>query len=365
MSQLRLRFGVLNSIRARRPGATEWDVTVEDVPSRKGQAISFDGLTEELEPGDAVLLNTAAVALGLGTGGLDLVVSRLGRRFPFDPFDGPGAGHLMKLRYTPLQHRVLSVEEEASPHRSAIDGFHSLDRTPVICAELHSQMAAAAIAARAVDPAARIVYVMTDSAALPAGLSRLAAALREQGVLQSVITSGQAFGGDHEAVNLHTALIAARVVEHADLVLVAQGPGNVGTGTDFGFSGLALLEALHAAEALGGRPILVPRLSSADPRPRHQGLSHHTATLLRLVRCPVEVPLPILLAEQAARVREQMSEADPQGRHRTADVDSGEVWPKLLAFRPVLTSMGRGVAEDPAFFAAAAASGVWATRNLR
>jgi hypothetical protein len=31
------------------------------------------------------------------------------------------AGHIMKLRYTPEQHSVLSVEEEASPHRSEME----------------------------------------------------------------------------------------------------------------------------------------------------------------------------------------------------------------------------------------------------
>jgi hypothetical protein len=130
---------------------------------------------------------------------------------------------------------------------------------------------------------------------------------------------------------------------------VSQGPGNTGTGTEYGFSGLALAEALHAADALGGRPILVPRFSDADPRPRHRGLSHHTRTLLRVLRVPVEVPVPPGCTLQ-----------EP-GRHRT--VAAGET--DLEVLRPyagLLTTMGRGQDEDPAFFRAAAAAGKYAAK---
>src|SRR5207248_8756020 len=160
MSALRLRFGTLEKVLDQRPGATEWEVAVDG--EGKARAISYAGLTEELEPGDSVVLNTAAVALGLGTGGLHFVVARLRRRLPFEEFPGPEAGHLLKLRYTPLQHRVLSVEDEVSPHRAAILGFRSLAGTEVVSAELHSQMATAAIAAHHAAPTLRLVYVMTD-----------------------------------------------------------------------------------------------------------------------------------------------------------------------------------------------------------
>src|SRR5262245_59481436 len=160
MSQLRLRSGTLRRLLEERPGAREWEVEVDGEGSAR--AISYDHLAEPLAPGDRVLLNTVAVALGLGTGGAHFVVAR---QPPSDPAEALGelsAGHLMKLRYTPVQHRVLSVEEEASPHRDAIAGFRGLEGTPVVCAELHSQMAAAAVAAHAAAPEQRVVYVMTD-----------------------------------------------------------------------------------------------------------------------------------------------------------------------------------------------------------
>lgn len=356
MSALRLRSGTLRRLLSRRPGACEWEVAVDGEGT--GRAISYDGLTDPLEPGDEVVLNTTAAALGLGTGGRHFVVARLGPRRPAEPFPGREAGHLVKLRYTPLQHRVLSVEEEASPHREAILGFRSLEGTPVVCAELHSQMAAAAIAAHAAAPERRLVYVMLDSAALPLGFSELAQALREQGVVAATVTAGQAFGGDYEAVNVYTALAAARAVARADVILVAQGPGNAGTGTEYGFSGLSVLEALHAAEALGGRPLLAARVSFAEERDRHRGLSHHTRTLLRLARCPVHLPLPSLPDPEAALLREQVAETDPHDRHVVTTRDASAAWSALESFRPALTSMGRGASEDREFFLAAAAAGM-------
>ena len=48
-------------------------------------------------------------------------------------------GHIIKLRYTPLQTAVLSVEAPESPHHDALRLFAGLDDTPVVCSELHSQ----------------------------------------------------------------------------------------------------------------------------------------------------------------------------------------------------------------------------------
>src|SRR5258707_1372148 len=73
--------------------------------------------------------------------------------------------------------------------------------------------------------------------------------------LAGVVTVGQAFGGDLEATNVHGGLLAARHVLGADVAVVAQGPGNLGTGTTWGFSGTAVGEAVNATVALGGRAV--------------------------------------------------------------------------------------------------------------
>jgi hypothetical protein len=353
MDALRRRVGRLGACAEVRPDCSEWEVEVE---GRTERAVAFPSLAGPLRPGDWVLLNTTAVALGLGTGGRHFVLARCEPPSPEDapaaeaPFPGREAGHVLKLRYTPLQLRVMAAEEEASPHRQAVLGFRSLEGAPVLGAELHSQAGAAVLAARACAPGFRIALIQMDTAALPLSLSRLVARLRAEGILDATITVGQAFGGDYEAVNIYTGLIVAREVVGADLIVVTQGPGNVGTGTEYGFSGLGLAEAFHACDTLGGAPFLAPRLSEADPRPRHRGISHHTRTLLRCTRVPVTLPLPPgfegTLPPPAVFV--PASGEPPE-----------ELLKPLLPYRGLLTTMGRSLDDDPLFFQAAAGAG-WA-----
>ena len=85
-------------------------------------------------------------------------------------------------------------------------------------------------------------------------------------------------------LTLHSGLLAARHVLDADVAVVIQGPGNVGTGTPWGYTGVAAGEALNAVGTLGGRGIAALRVSDADPRPRHRGISHHSATAYGRVR---------------------------------------------------------------------------------
>jgi hypothetical protein len=120
--------------------------------------------------------------------------------------------------------------------------------------------------------------------------------------------------------------------EH-DVIVCALGPGIVGTGASFGHGALALADAANTTTALGGRAVLAVRTSEADPRERHQGVSHHAETVLEL--CLGEV----LVA---------------------ADED-GDGWEDACAGLPLL-HMGRGPDEDPAFFRAAYAAGVVARR---
>jgi hypothetical protein len=72
------------------------------------------------------------------------------------------------------------------------------------------------------------------------------------------------------------------------VIVVADGPGNLGTDTTWGVSALASGHALAAARTLRGRPVAALRVSFADPRERHHGLSHHSVTILRDV-CTVDV----------------------------------------------------------------------------
>src|SRR6185312_179552 len=117
--------------------------------------------------GDEVLLNTTAVELGLGTGGVHFVVAVLGDRDRETSADEL-PGRVMKARYTPLQTAVASVEEEHADRLEAAD----LRGLPVVCAPLHSMLAPVAAGVKAALRDARVVYVMTDGAALAGPFSR-------------------------------------------------------------------------------------------------------------------------------------------------------------------------------------------------
>jgi Protein of unknown function (DUF3866) len=230
---------------------------------------------------------------------------------------------------------------------------------PVVVADLHSSLPAVVAGVRAVRPAARVVYVMTDGGALPAWFSRTVAGLRSAGWLSACVTVGQAFGGDLEAVSVHSGLLAARLVAHADVAVVAQGPGNLGTGTRWGFSGVSAGEAVNAAAVLRGRPVAALRVSEADPRERHRVVSHHSLTALgRVALAPADVVVPSLPGGFGAQLRAQAAVlAPPSGRHRLVETDVAGLRAALEASPVPLSTMGRGLDDDEAAFLAAAAAG--------
>jgi hypothetical protein len=325
------RTGAVDSVLSERPGL---------------QRVTVDGerayvLTELIGPvalGDRVVVNTTAVELGLGTGGWHVVHWNLAR----NAFDGPRRGHVLKLRYTSLQADV-GVAEEAPGYAPA----PSLDDMPVVACALHSQVACVAAAFKALRPDKRLAYVMTDGGALPLALSDLVADLLAHGLLDTTVTAGQAFGGEHEAVNVRSALDVARL--HADAAVVATGPGVVGTDSRYGFSGLEVAGIVDSTARAGGVPIVALRYSDADPRPRHQGVSHHSATALAqaheaaLVAVPEGEPLPDLAP------------------HRVVPV----AVPDLSALSGLsVTSMGRGPDDDPRFFSYAASAGALAAAHV-
>ena len=221
-------------------------------------------LTELIGPvavGDRVVMNTTAVDLELGTGGWHVVHWNLSR----DAWTSPPTGREMKLRYTSLQADV------------AIAAADVLPAVPVVVCVLHSQIAAVATAFAMTRPGGRLVYVMTDGGALPIAMSDLVAALRESESLTGTVTAGQAFGGDREATGIDHALAVAGTLE-PDAIVVGIGPGALGTGSRLAFP------AREVATVLGASldPILAVRYSDADPRPRHQGISHHTRSVVEL-----------------------------------------------------------------------------------
>src|SRR5262245_24318478 len=349
---VRLRRGIVRGVRAERPGFAELDVDVDGEP---GVAIAYPDLVGPVAPGDEVVLNTAAMALGLGTGGFHLVVAvRDGA-----PTDPGNEGRVVKARYTPLQAVVWDGE---GTDRDAIEGLGGLGGTPVVCAPLHSMIAPVAAGARAAG-ARSVAYVMTDGAALPGTLSNLVPELRSAGLLDAFVTAGQAFGGELEAVTIWTGLLAAVHVAGADVVVVDDGPGNLGTETTWGVSALSSGHAMNAAETLGGRPVAALRVSFADTRERHRGVSHHTLTILREVcRAEVNVAVPALDGPERDWVWDDLRREKLEERHQLVEVDGDPALTELERSGVRVASMGRTAADDPAFFLAAGAAGVLAAR---
>jgi Protein of unknown function (DUF3866) len=351
---IRWRDGRVVEVTLRRAGAVELRVSTSDGDLT---AIAYPDLVGDPQVGDRVLLNTTALAMGLGTGGFALVVA-VPDRLPVDRDD---LGHIVKARYTPLQTTVLAVDEPDSPHHAVLREADDLGGMPVVVADLHSALPAVIAGLRVDGRAPRVVYVMTDGGALPLGLSRSVNDLRTTGWLAASVTVGQAFGGDVEAVTLHTGLLAARLVLDADVAIVTQGPGNLGTGTRWGFSGVASGEAVNATAVLGGRPVATLRISQVDERERHRGVSHHSLTSLgRVALSPADVAVPAFEApefdgEFAADVRAAAGTLSPP--HRLVEVDVAGLREAVAAAPVGVSTMGRGLADDPAYFIGCAAAG--------
>lgn len=318
---------------------------VVEVDGERRPAWADEGLVGEVREGDEVLVNVAAVELGLGSGGLDLVHANLSRGLE----GGGGEAHVMKLNYTSLQHPVEPVErpvgDPPSGRRSA----------PVLVLPLHGHLAPAAWALAQAAPGSRAGYVQTGGGALPGALSRDVAELREWGLLRGHVAAAPAYGAEHEALSTLGAIDAAVHRLEWDAVLVGPGPGIIGSATEYGHGGVLALDSAHAALSLRLPTMISPRLSSGDPRGRHLHLSHHTRTVLELLLAPVDVAVPDAAGVPGLPEAREELERAVGDRHRTrpAVVDLAAYAGSGLP----TTTMGRSIDEDPLFFAAPLAAG--------
>lgn len=346
------RQGVVEEIIKQSFGVTEILVRAEN---RVSCAINYDFFTGPVTLGDTIVINTTALELGLGTGGYDFVITNLNRKNQAIS----GSGHIMKLRYTPLQFKVLSVEEESSPYHNLINEKDSLERTPVIIGTLHSMLAPIAFAFNGISSRKlRLIYVMTDGAALPLAFSKSIRELKNNSLIQGSITAGNAFGGDLEAVNIYSALLAAKWALGADCIVVSMGPGIVGTGTKWGFTGIEQGQIINAVASLGGTPIAVPRVSFADPRSRHRGLSHHTITVLKNVAfAPAIVPFGLMEKNKLDIIMSQW-EKNKIEFHELVIKDVATELKSLSQSGLSVKTMNRGLQEEKEFFSCCLAAGL-------
>lgn len=328
--RLKLRRGVVVS-------ADPLEVEVE---GERRRAWADEPLLGEMREGDEVVVNAAALDLGLGSGGFDVVHVNLTRGL-----EGGDSGdaHVIKLNYTSLQHQVEPVE------RRAVGAVADIQPKvpPVLVLPLHGHLAPAAWAAAQAASGLRVGYVQTGGGALPGSLSRDVKQLRERGLLAGHATAAPAYGGDHEALSVVGAVDAAAHDLGWEAILVGPGPGIIGSDTAYGHGGMAALDSAHAALSLGLPALISPRLSSGDPRERHLGLSHHTRTVLELLLAPVDVAVP----DGEREISTALEDFDHRVQQAPADLDG------YAATGLPATTMGRSLQDDPLFFSAALAAG--------
>jgi hypothetical protein len=371
----------------------EQDLTISLAGERRAAIADVDLVGSSVQ-GDDVIVNVQARDLGLGSGGFDIVHVNLTRGLAGEGVDG---AHVMKLNYTSLQHAVRPVEDvQTGPTHSGVHpeghehpGGHTQrahDRQagelvglpleqPVAVLALHGQLAAVAWAFAQARPEARLGFVQTAGGALPGGHSRTVRTLRERGLLAGHLTAGAAYGGEGEAISTAGALHHGLRTLGWDAAVCGPGPGIVGSSSSLGHGGMSALDSAHTALALGAQTLLVARMSSADERPRHRGLSHHTLTVLDLLLEPLTVALPAGIRSPAGadlraslgsvfgsatdRVKPQLElDVDRPARMARHDWRRAPVdMPAYLASGLPAKTMGRVLLEDPLFFGAALAGG--------
>lgn len=311
---LGLRRGVVSAILERRDRLVRLEVD--------GIAcIAYPRLTGPVEVGDEVLVNEQARLLELGSGGFDVVYANLTQGLGLAPEEG---AHVVSLPYTPAQVALRRAEEDGELPAG-------LGGRPVVLCTLHSQVAPVCAALAGV----RVAYVQVQGGALPVSLSDAVSALQERGLLGAAVAVAPCLDGDVDCVSSAAALVWAAGQDY-DAIVCSVGPGIVGTGTRLGHGALSLADVANVATALDGRPVLAIRVSEADARERHRGVSHHARAVLDL--CLGEVAV--------------------------AEERDGDGWEVACAGLP-LSHMGRGPADDPTFFRAAYAAGVAARRLVR
>lgn len=321
------------------------------------KAVHYPSLLGPICVGDRVHLNTTAVHLQLGTGGYHFIMYN--ENYPSAECT---KGHIMKLRYTPMQTQCYSIEEQFP---EAINNFVSLDQMPILTGSIHSMIPACAAVIKSCTPSTKVAYIMTEGAALPIAFSKVIHMLKEKRLIDVTITAGNAFGGDYEAVNLYTALITAKEVLHCDCAIVVMGPGHVGTNTTLGFTGMEIPQNVQVIHSLQGTAIAVPRISFAEKRERHYGISHHFLTAMSSQYCKssAHISFPILNADQEKYIKKQYIDAGLDQLHTLHFIEEDTI-AILHKYSINISTMGRCIEEDSSFFRSAGAAGAMAAQFL-
>ncbi|RNA69051.1 DUF3866 family protein [Alteribacter keqinensis] len=327
-----------------------------------GYAILYAAFFPYVSKGDKVKINVTASDLKLGTGGLD-IVSSIEERVSFSV--GDTRGHIIKGRYLPTQHSMLTVESPEQKDQFIFYEKLNLHWKPILLCELHSMLPVVQAMYHHEKQEGKLVAVIDDSAALALPVSGHLQKIKEDRNV-TTISIGQAFGGDFEAINLLTALQFAMHHYPEALIVVTVGPGVVGSGTRYGFSGIRMAEWANLIGKSKGVPVWTPRLSESDRRERHQGLSHHTKTALMEFTYAKSV-LPVPAGELADRyIKADCRELSSEPHIKVESICERKVKAlveKALAEVSQIRSMGRSYEEDRLFFTGVGTALYWILEN--
>lgn len=343
--------GIVKEIYYLDESITKFIIIIENT---KHKCINYNFLTGNIQISDKVLLNTTAIELKLGTGGFHFVVANLSN----PTINNLELGHIMKLKYTPIQMNCMAVEAQESQYHNIFNEVESIEGMPVIVGSLHSILAPCSIYLKSIRPDIKICYIMTEGGALPIYMSDIVKQLKTAGIIDKTITYGNAFGGDYECINIYTALIAAKEIAKADIIIVCMGPGIVGTDTKLGFSGVEQSSIADAVNKLKGYPTVIPRISFSDERVRHFGISHHSITVLKHLCCTrTNIALPIIKNDKHMKyIQEQIVDQNIDSLHNIYYVDSKEIEEVLTKNTSYLKKMGKSFEEDKDYFISCAAA---------
>jgi hypothetical protein len=314
-----LHWGTVTAIRERESRLVRLEVDGRP-------CISYPEVTGDVREGDVVLVNTQARELGFGSGGFDVLYANLTRGLRLSAADGSQA---VALPFAPGQHGRRFAEQDVSLPEG-------LEGRPVVCCSAHDQVVPVCAALRGL----RVAYVQLGGGALPVCLSDALRALRARGMLEVTIAVSPCLEAELHCVTAASALLTA-AARGAEAIVVAIGPGAVGTDSGYGHGGVAAADGANAACALGGTAILAPCVSLTGTPEAPEGLAEHTRAAFRLCLGHVRVAWPTGLGVPAGIAVEAVDVGGWESECSGLPLDHG----------------GRGVEEDPWFFASAFAAG--------
>lgn len=319
-----------------------------DIDHPRKKAMNYIQMMGELKEGDVVLVNTTACTLNLGTGGYHFIMGN----FSADDQELLGPGHGMKLKYTPNQINVLFAEEETSELHGYFYRDLNLEGKLVLVGELHSMLVPLCAHLKyCTGGGIKVACIISDHGALPLGMSKNIEILKDKNLLNKSVTIGNAFGGDYECVNIYTALQLVANILNMDVIIITMGPGIMGTGTPFGFSGLELGFYLDFCHAKGANALYIPRISFRDTRIRHWGISHHFLNVLQKVtQGSIPIILPIMDIQKLIYVITQLKQSGLMTKHPVHIRSGKKIVSSLSKYSLNPTTMGRSLGEESEFF---------------